>query len=181
MQGVVFTLFSDCVIENFGMEVWDELLEKVSPESEGVYTSGDTYEDSELFAYVGELSNKTGVAATDLVRTFGEYMFSHLLSHMPQAVKPGMSLKDFLLTVDQVIHKEVKRLHPNSYLPEIDYENSSDEQLIMIYRSKRKLCHLAEGLIFGAAKHFKTEVSIEHPLCMHRDDDHCRLEISFQS
>ncbi len=180
MQGVVFTLFSDCVIDKFGMEVWDELLEAVSPDSEGVYTSSATYADEELFAYVGELSKKTGAAIPDLVRTFGEYMFSHLLNSMPEAVKPGMTLKEFLLSVDQVIHKEVKRMNPDSYLPEIDYENSSDNQLIMKYQSKRKLCHLAEGLILGAANHFNQSISIDHPICMHDGSDHCRLEINIQ-
>lgn len=180
MQGVVFTVFSDCVIDKFGMDVWDELLEKVKPESEGIYTSSATYSDDELFAYVTELSAKTGAAVPDLVRTFGEYMFPHLSNSMPDAAAPGMTLKDFLLKVDQVIHKEVKRLYPESYLPSIDYEDSSDNQLVMLYQSKRKLCHLAEGLILGAASHFNTKISIAHPQCIHNGDEYCRLEINFE-
>ena len=49
----------------------------------------------------------------------------------------------------------------------------------MIYRSQRKLCALAEGLIEGAAEQFGETVTIRHPQCMHRGDEHCRLELTF--
>ncbi|WP_444994854.1 heme NO-binding domain-containing protein [Aliikangiella sp. IMCC44359] len=178
MQGIVFTALSDCIIENFGLATWNETLEKVAPESEGIYTSSANYADEELFALVGELSNKTGLPAADLVKTLGIYIFPYLIQHMPDAHQPGMTLKSFLLSVDQVIHKEVKRLYPNSYLPTIEYSDPSSNLLIMKYHSKRKLCHLAEGLIEGAAQHFKESINIAHTQCMHNGYDCCHMEIN---
>ena len=88
-----------------------------------------------------------------------------------------MNLKDFLLTVDRVIHVEVRKLHPGAILPQFDYVDEADNELTMIYSSPRKMCMLAEGLITGAAKHFETEYTLEHSQCMHDGADNCRLHL----
>ena len=49
----------------------------------------------------------------------------------------------------------------------------------MGYRSKRKLCALAEGMIDGAAGYYAQVVTIEQPLCMNRGDDKCELVCTF--
>ena len=49
----------------------------------------------------------------------------------------------------------------------------------MGYRSPRKLCSFAEGLLLGAADHYGEKLTIEQPLCMKRGDDRCVLEIEF--
>lgn len=178
MQGVIFTVLCDCVTENFGLDVWNELIEHVDPVSKGIYTSSANYTDEELFGLVVTLSEKVNVSVNDLVKVFGEYMFPHLISHMPEAHQQDMSFLDFMLSIDHVIHKEVERLYPDAYLPSIDFIQSSKE-LTMLYRSKRKLCLLAEGLTLGAAKYFNTDIQLEHPVCMHEGADHCEIIIKF--
>ena len=49
----------------------------------------------------------------------------------------------------------------------------------MGYRSPRKMCSFAEGLLLGAADHFGERLTIAQPACMKRGDDHCVLEITF--
>jgi predicted hydrocarbon binding protein len=180
MQGSIFTSFSEMVIEKMGMSVWNGLLEKVKPSSEGVYTNGIQYDDSEIMAYVSELSSITQVDMPTLVRTFGEYLFIHLFNNSPANVAHIDNLKDFLTCIDGVIHKEVKRVHPEAYLPSFKYDETPEGDLIMFYKSKRKLCHLSEGLITGAANHFQQSISIMHPECMHDGAEKCKLVISFK-
>ena len=110
MQGSIFTSFSEMVIDKMGMPVWNELLEKVKPSSEGVYTNGMQYDDAEILAYVSELSIITKIDAPTLVRTFGEYLFILLYNSSPANVSHIDNLKDFLTCIDGVIHKEVKRV-----------------------------------------------------------------------
>ncbi|EOW9234365.1 hypothetical protein D2923_05745 [Vibrio cholerae] len=45
MQGIIYTVLSDMVIEKFGVLFWDQMLEDLKPSSEGVYTSGQQYND----------------------------------------------------------------------------------------------------------------------------------------
>ncbi len=181
MQGIVYTEFSELVIDKFGMKMWNDLLDEVQPESGGVYTSGMTYKDEEAIALITALSEKTGIPASDLLKVFGEVFFGYLIKSLDLPEDLMSSLKKFLKGIDDVIHKEVKRLNPEAYLPVIAYEdNGKDGELVLLYRSKRKLCALAEGLIFGAASHFNNTISIQHTTCMHKGADECRLELSFK-
>lgn len=180
MQGSIYTSFSEMVIENMGMSVWNELLTKVSLASEGVYTSGMLYDDSEIMALVGGLSEITNVDVPTLVKTFGEYLFIHLYNSSPTNLSHIDNLKDFLTSIDGVIHKEVKRVYPNAYLPTFEYTQASEGSLIMFYQSKRKLCHLSEGLILSAAKHFDQSITISHPECMHDGAEKCKLIITLE-
>lgn len=179
MQGSVFTCFSDMVIDGLGMMAWSELLDEVKPESGGVYTNNQSYADEELFALVGAFCKKTNMPVTDAVTAFGKYLFTSLYRAAPAGVKQVDDLIEFLLMVDSVIHVEVKRIYPDAYLPEFTYEKTDDpNKLVMLYKSKRKLCHLSEGLIAGAAEQFGSECTITHDVCMHDGADHCRLELT---
>lgn len=180
MQGSIFTAFSDMIIDKMGMEQWNELIEKTAPRSQGVYTSGHQYEDSELINMVVQLSQKTGIPVESLVQQFGKYLFDKLYRNSPADVSKITRLKDFLLAIDNVIHVEVKRLHPESYLPKFDYEEGKNGELIMYYHSKRKLCHCSIGLIEGAAEKFNESIDIAHAECMHNGAERCKFIIHFK-
>ena len=178
MKGIVFNIFSDLVTDTFGMETWDALIQRTQPPSDAIYTSGEVYPDEELVAYVVELSSITGAAAPDLIRAFGKYMMHKFKGIHPEFLD-GRTAKTFLQSVHDVIHVEVKKLHPDSLLPTFEYEDPASDSLTMIYSSPRKLCHLAEGLVEGVAEVFAEPISIEHPECMHDGADKCRLELRF--
>lgn len=179
MQGTIFTVLSEMVIEKLGLMMWDEVLLEVQPASGGSYTAGEQYEDAELLSLVGCLSRKTGIPVTQLVESYGEYLFTHLYKSLPSSMQDTKTLRNFLLSIDKIIHKEVKRVHPNAYLPSFDYDENTPNKLVMFYSSKRKLCHAAVGLIKGASTQFNEPVSVAHTQCMHDGADRCRLEISF--
>ncbi len=180
MQGTIFTSFSDMVIEKMGMECWNGLLEQTKPTSNGIYTAGAQYNDNELLEMVKLLSEQSAIAVNDLLNAFGEYMFEALYQNSPTDLSSLNNLKDFLLAIDSVIHSEVKRVHPNAYLPSFKYHNSKNGDLILQYFSKRKLCYVAIGLIRGAAAKFSEKITISHPVCMHDGAKHCELIIHFE-
>lgn len=177
MKGVIFSLFNKLVEQKFGLETWDQLLEKVHPASDGVYTTGDSYPDTELFALIGELSKETKIKPDDLILEFGKYMIPAMANNYPVFFQ-GLDFKQFILNVDGVIHVEVRKLFPDVKLPKITYEKPSPNKIILIYKSDRHLCRLAEGLIDGAAIYFQTPIERIQSRCYHRGDDHCRFEIT---
>jgi predicted hydrocarbon binding protein len=180
MQGSIYTAFSDMIVEQMGMDQWNELINQTSPPSQGIYTSGEQYLDSELINMVQELSLKTGITTEQLIEKFGKYLFKKLYDTSPVDISKLDNLKSFLLAIDELIHVEVKRLHPKAYLPTFEYETVDEDTLIMYYSSKRKLCHASIGLIFGAAEQFNEVIAIEHPECMHHGAERCKLVISFK-
>ena len=180
MKGMVFTMLSDLVENEFGIDVWDTLIEQTNPDSAGIYTSVEVYPDSELLAYVTALSAHTNIPAPDLVFAFGKYLVTRFAEIHPEFFE-GHDAKSFLQSVDQQIHVEVRKLHPGVVLPEFQYEDPGPGELLMHYYSPRKLCKLAEGLIFGAGEHFGTDVALTHQTCMLDGADHCEFHLHFEA
>ena len=175
MKGVVFDILRDMVEENYGMEGWQAILDKSG--SDGLYISTQTYEDAELMGLVSAASDITKISVSDLVFAFGEYMVPSFYKRYPSFFDNAESFIKFLVSVDQIIHVEVRKLFPDAGLPTFDYNDEKSNHLTMIYKSPRKLCRLAEGLISGSAKHFNEKYKLKHAPCMHDGYDHCNLEL----
>jgi len=177
MKGVVFTAFNDMIEQEIGIAVWDQLLEAVKPESQGIYTSVEDFPDEELGAMIAELSVVTGTPIIDLVKHFGQYLFHTLAFKHSLFIEAEPDFLSFLKSVENVIHKEVVKLYPNPNLPSLKWEQPDARSLVLFYSSPRKLCHLADGLIKGAAEQYQVAYEEEHGPCMHDGSDHCRITI----
>jgi predicted hydrocarbon binding protein len=178
MKGIVFNQLQEFVESEHGIVLWDKALMACDLPSQGVYVSTMNYEDSELQSLVGFFCNHLSVDAPILVRAFGKYLFPRLFVMAPDQAKEAKNLKTFLLMIEDIIHVEVRKLYPDANLPEFAYQDN-DQDLRMLYRSPRKLCHLSEGLIKGASMHYQEQVSIKQTCCMHYGADHCAIEITF--
>lgn len=179
MKGIVFSTLTDMVEEKFGLEFLDQMLIKANLSSQGVYTAGSVYPDAELFTIVATLSEMTGVPQSDLICTYGEYLFGKLTAFFPGLVPAQATLKQFLKSIDRVIHVEVRKIHPNAELPTIKYEDPAPNQLVLLYHSPRKLCALARGLMQGASAHYHAPLDIQETACMHHGATDCRFELTF--
>jgi len=175
MKGVVFDILRDMVETEHGLEGWNLLLERAG--SDGMFLSTQSYADKELMALVQAASDVTGHSIETLLNQFGEFMVGEFYERYPSFFDDCDGLFEFLLSVDEIVHGEVLKFYPDAALPSFHYEQSSPEFLVMNYRSERKLCALAEGLIQGSAKHFKQSISLSHDPCMHKGSDHCRFGI----
>lgn len=177
MKGIVFSVFNTLVEEKFGYEVWDDILDETQVESEGIYTSAGTYPDNELIALVVVLSEKVKVPVPDLIKAFGQYAFHKLVNLYPNLVE-HKSIKEFLLSIHDVVHVEVLKLYPQALLPEFRYEDTEENSLVMKYYSTRNLPQFADGLIMGASEHFKIDVDVQYEL-IESDEPHYRFIIKF--
>jgi len=177
MKGIIFNLLQEVVTQELGEDTWDHLLAQA--QVEGAYTSLGNYPDADLFKLVGAASEALKQPPATVVRWFGVKALPLLAKKYPSFFDRHQSTRPFILTLNGIIHPEVRKLYPGADTPEFDFDTSSPEVLVMTYRSKRKLCSLVEGFTEGAATHFNETVAIQHPLCMHRGDESCRLEFSF--
>jgi hypothetical protein len=175
MKGVVFDILRDMVEEHYGLEGWQAILDASG--SNGIYVASKTYDDSELMGLVASASKITQIPSDDLIFAFGEYMVSGFHQRFPHFFIEAESFIKFLVSVDKIIHVEVRKLYPDAGLPTFDYCDEEPTKLTMIYKSPRKLCRLAEGLISGSAKHFNQNYELTHDVCMHTNSDHCELNI----
>ena len=177
MKGIVYNLLEECVSREYGADTWDSLLDAAG--LDGVYTSLGSYPDQNLFALVAAASDTLGQPADTVIRWFGRHALPILADQYPRFFAPHRTTRSFVLTLNDIIHPEVRKIYPGADVPVFDFDTSSDV-LVMGYRSSRKLCAFAEGLLEGAADHYGELIAITQPQCMLRGDESCVLEISLR-
>ncbi|MCA1838782.1 MAG: heme NO-binding domain-containing protein [Actinomycetota bacterium] len=177
MKGIIFNLLEQVVSDKYGEATWDSLLETTG--LEGAYTAVGSYEDEELMKLVGAACEALDSDPDDLVRWFGRTSFPLLAAKYPSFFEGHTTTRTFLLTLNDVIHPEVRKLFPGAYAPAFDFAETAGDSLGLAYYSHRHLCSFAEGLIEGAADHFGESVSIEQPECGKRGDERCLLVTTF--
>lgn len=178
MKGIIFNLLEQVVSGKYGEETWDSLLDAAGVE--GSYTAVGSYPDEDLFGLVGAASAALSIPADDLIRWFGRSAMPLLAGRYPQFFEGHPSTRSFILTLNEVIHPEVRKLFPGAYAPEFRFDVSREDRLGLEYVSRRRLCSLAEGLIEGAADHFGEEVTIVQERCAKRGDEGCLLVCTFK-
>jgi hypothetical protein len=176
VKGVVFNLLEQLVARDYGEDTWDMLLDAGG--LDGVYTSLGSYPDEDLGRLVSAAAHALGLPADEVVFWFGRNALPLFAERYPELFEPHDSAQSFVLTLNEIIHPEVRKLYPGADVPEFDFDIGQGV-LVMGYRSPRKLCSFAEGLLAGAADHYHERVTIEQPSCMKRGDDRCVLEIAF--
>ena len=158
MKGMVFTEFLDFVEEKFGLEKVDEMAEVSA--TEGAYTSVGTYDHAELVGMLVVLSQSTGLEIQALLREFGQHLFGYLVRSYPSVLQDAPTAFDLLSQIDDQIHVEVRKLYPDSELPEFQHEIVDEKLMRLTYRSERGLASLAEGLLLGCFQHYGETVEI---------------------
>ena len=177
MKGVVFNLLEQLVARDYGEDTWDALLDAGG--LDGVYTSLGSYPDEDLGKLVSAAADALALPADEVVFWFGRNALPLFAGRYPQLFAAHESAQSFVLTLNEIIHPEVRKLYPGADVPEFDFD-VGEEMLVMGYRSPRKLCSFAEGLLTGAADHYHERVTIQQPSCMKRGDTRCVLEIAFE-
>lgn len=161
MKGIVFTEFLELIEEEFSQEVADDIVDESDLRSGGAYTAVGTYDHGELVALVGKLSEKTGIPLSDLIGTFGRYLFTRFYALYPVFFEGVTGCFDFLETIENHVHVEVRKLYPDAELPTFQTERLGPDSLVMIYASRRPFADLAHALIEGAVAHWGEDISIE--------------------
>jgi hypothetical protein len=114
-----------------------------------------------MIELVSCLSDETGVPLTELVRSFGIYLFSRFHVMFPSYFNGISSSFEFLQKVEDYIHVEVRKLYPEAELPSFACDTPAPGCLSLTYRSARPFAVLAEGLIRGCIDHYAEAVDIE--------------------
>lgn len=177
MKGIIFHLVEGYVVADGGDAAWDRLL--VDADLPGGYSSLGDYDDEDLPRLVAAYSTSHGVGAEDASRAIGRHALLTLAERYPQFFATHTRTRDMLLTLNDVIHPEVRKLQHSATPPHFDYVATDADDFEMGYHSGRRLCFLAEGMISGAAAYYGETVRITQPECMHAGADRCLIRCSF--
>lgn len=119
MKGVIFNLLEEVVLEEFGEETWLALLDDSG--ASGSYTSLGNYPDDELRGLVDSAARALNLTPADVLRWFGERTFPRLAARYPALVSGHASPKALVLSVNTLIHPEVRKLYPGAICPHFGF------------------------------------------------------------
>jgi hypothetical protein len=172
-------MFEGFIGESFGQETYEKIYNSTNLVSKGPFVGPGTYPDEDLMSLVKKACELLKIPPHDAIRSFGKYCFGELIRKYPQFIKSFTNPKDFLMTIDSVVHIEVRKLYRDAVTPSFIYRDPSPKRLIIEYRSNRKLCYLMEGLLDGVAEHYKTQIIQKQNTCLHKGADCCEFDLTF--
>ncbi len=161
MRGVIFTELIEFVEEALGYEVADKMIEKAKLDNGGSFSQGGNYPFDQMVKMLTALSEITQKTPQELLFIFGEHLFTVLVKLYGKDIKKGGSALDFIDSVEEYVHVEVKKLYPNADLPKFITEHKDENSLVLIYESDKKLESFAKGLITACGKFFNEPLNVK--------------------
>jgi len=145
------------------------------------YLPTGVYPDAEAVALLQEASQTTGTPLGDVVERFGEFLAPHLLKVAGAEIDPAWTLLDLVEHTESIIHAMVRIKNPGATPPVLETLRVNDRELQLIYRSPRRLCRLAAGLIRGMADRLGETIEVEETSCLNSGDPFCTFVIRVPS
>ncbi|WP_340200560.1 heme NO-binding domain-containing protein [Ascidiimonas sp. W6] len=160
MKGIVFTEFLEMVEEKFGLETLDFIIENSNLKSKAIYTAVGTYDAAEMFELIHNLSEKSDIAAGNLIYAYGHYFFKKLVESHANIFEMYTSPIDLLNAIESHIHVHVRKIYKDAELPSFDVIEKSDTKITMIYQSERSLYMFAKGLMEKTFEHYGKNATV---------------------
>ena len=176
VKGLLFDVVREVVAELLGEDAWDRAIETAG--FEGSYTSLGNYPDEEMATLVVLLSESAGLSADDTLRTVGVHGWRHLELRQPELVAGVDDMGTLLHSLNNVVHTEVRKLYPDSFVPLFGITDEGPGRWLVTYESERRMCRLAEGLLLGFSEARGFSTTITHVTCMNHGDGTCVLDVA---
>lgn len=161
MKGTIHKCAEKLIIEKFGVEKWEELLQAIGLDEFHTFLINDDVDEGltrELFQKAPAI---LGITDQQLLDAFGEYWVHTYAPKVYPAYYEGVkSTKDFLLKLD-TLHAEITDNIENARPPRFGYKWLDENTLQMDYSSSRGMLPLFISLAKGLQSYYKDEMKIE--------------------
>ncbi|MEB8327764.1 heme NO-binding domain-containing protein [Flavobacteriaceae bacterium KMM 6897] len=179
MKGIIFNIAEQFISTKYSDETLENIIADCNLITNDPYVGPGTYPDSDLFEIVRVASKKLKLSPEEFLKQLGHFTFGKLAERHPYFVANYEHPKKFLLTVDKVIHVEVKKLYNGTQLPMFQYHEPNEKELVITYYSKRKMYTLMEGLINGVSDHFNIGIKQHHNKYIKEGIEYCDFHLTF--
>lgn len=161
MKGIVFNYLEEFVDLNLGEFYWMQMLDKIGLNNkERIYISPETYDDKDLFSIVKHVCESNNLNEEEIIISFGEHLASGFSRDYNAFFESCKNSIEFLMTVHDVIHVEVKKIYENATPPDFEYELIDKYTLKMRYKSKRMLIPLIKGMLKGVGDFYNETIKV---------------------
>lgn len=176
MHGVIFTELRKYIDHRFGGDAWDTVLNEAGLSARQFLPVGE-YPDADAVALFSTLSGLADQSVDGTLQDFGEFIALDLLQMYGFLLDKSWTALDVIEHVEGTVHAVVRIKHPGASPPALQSERVSADEVVVTYRSPRKMCGLAKGIVRSLARHYGESVSVTESTCMLKGDAECRLSI----
>ena len=177
MQGIFLDALERFVVRELG-ETGLQQVRAATGRGDNRYVFDATYPDAEINLIVQSVSQANGMPPEEILQQFAEGLVPSLLDVYGFLVNSKWTFVDFLLNTEAVIHKAVRLNTPTAKPPAIVAHLAASDTVTITYRSARRLCSVAKGIIRGSATHYKVKAAISEERCMLRGDPECVITVA---
>jgi hypothetical protein len=177
MNGVFHKGLKEFAVERYSRETWHGAREAAGVE-ERVYLPVDAHPDREFIELAQALAARVEDPPLEVLEQFGVFVADRLIDTYGQVLDDDWETMDLLENVETAIHTPLRTHDERLDPPRLDCTRDGPNQVTIRYRSPRKLCPVAKGLVRGVAAHYGQQVYVSEPRCMHEGDQRCELVVS---
>jgi hypothetical protein len=183
MKGIIFVVWEKYLNERFGSKFLATYRQQIGETDDNRPMTGRTYPDELLTEGLNTASRLSFLSGDRLMVEYGRYfmlngLVEYLCGHLLAQAWNGY---DLLLLMREA-HAQMRRTPDGLTPPLFTYEVLSEDHnhMVLTYDSKRHLCSLLEGCVYGAAERFGERVRIKEVACMKKGDPVCRFNVRFE-
>ena len=176
MHGFILLEMKKYAIEKLGTIQWLEIL-KSAEVGDGDYQNFREYSDEEAVKLVVATSRVTGLSTTEVLTDFGIFLGKDLLRIYRPLLRKEWGALDVLENTERTIHEAVRSRNRQATPPKLELTRTSADELLLVYRSQRKMCSLAKGIATGIAQAYGETLEIVEESCLKQGDSECRIRL----
>jgi len=133
------------------------------------------YLDAEMEALVAAAATMSGLSASVVLEDFGVFIAPPLMNMYGHLIPGDWKTLDVIEKTEETIHHVVRVQTPGAKPPVLHTIRRSEDEVVLIYSSPRKLCALAIGIARGVAKQFNETIEVAQNKCTHNGAPHCEI------
>jgi len=160
MKGIVAKCLEELVVNKYGKENWEEILKKSDLPIDLKIYSHKNIPDDVILKVINNACSVLDVSFEQIADIFGSYWINDFVSKKYFAFfKPKYSAKDFLLQMNRIHEKMTERIE-NAKPPHFEFEDVTDNSIVMSYHSERHLEPIWLGIIKGVGEYYNEKLEI---------------------
>lgn len=176
MHGTIFVELKKYADTKLGAEAWPSLLREAGL-GDRRYEAFETYPDQEAVTLVSLAGRITGLDVSVILEDFGAFIAPDLIDMYWGLIKPDWKTLDVIEHTETAIHQVVRLENPGAEPPRLQVDRSAPDEVVITYRSERRMCKVGEGIAKGLADHFQERIEVDQTSCMLRGDPLCSIRV----
>lgn len=177
MFGSVMVRFQYFVTEKIGPEGWQSILTEAGLPPNKIYHNISYYPDEEFNHLLELTANKMHMSQTILYRDLGKDFGTYLISCYRMMFHAGWRTLDIVEKVAPKVFKISQLVDPKAPPAQVTSSRISPIDVVVHYKSPRKMCPYIMGIIDATAEYFNEKVKVAHVKCMLQNDDECEIHV----